>query len=465
MAKRRRRLRFRVMAAFAVGGLVVSASLSVFTYLWARTYLIDQRQSSAVHQADANAQLMRALLQPRSPDVARLLNSLQTPSTAQSVVWHAGSWYGTSALAGPDALSPGLRRLVVDENRPARQRYHRSGTEVLAVGIPISKTDSYFEVFALGDLVSTLRTLRDSLAAASLLGFLISLAIGAWATRRVLRPVRDIGVAAAAIAAGRLDARLDAEGDRELVELATGFNAMVDSLQQRIERDSRFASDVSHELRSPLTTLHSAVEVMQRRRAQLDARAARALDLLGDEIARFEQLVEDLLEISRYDAGVARLDLEPVDVVALTKGLLAEAAQASPLTATTGGPLRERASVDGATILVDRRRLEQALRNVIRNAIVHAGGVTKAVVTIGEEWTEISFEDRGPGISDEERDAIFERFARGRAAGRRSSGSGVGLGLALVAEHLQFQGGTVNVGSADPRGSRFVIAVPTRRPS
>ncbi len=443
-----------MMTAFAVGGLVVSATLSAFTYLWARTYLVDQRQSSAVHQADANAQLMRTLLEPHSPDVARLLNSLQTPSTAQSVVWHAGRWYGTSALAGPDALPAELRNAVISKDRAARQRYQRSGAQVLAVGIPLSRTDSYFEIFSLSNLDSTLGALGESLIAASVLGFLVSLAIGAWATRRVLRPVREIGAAAAAISAGRLDARLDAGGDQELAELATGFNSMVDTLQRRIERDARFASDVSHELRSPLTTLHSAVTVMQRRRHQLDAKAARALDLLGDEVNRFDHLVEDLLEISRYDAGVVHVDLEPVDVVALTKGLLAEADQAVELKATGAD----------ATIVIDRRRLAQALRNVIRNAVIHAGGLTAAAVSVGEQWTEISLEDRGPGISDDERNAIFERFARGRAAGRRSSGSGVGLGLALVAEHLRLQGGTIRVDAVNPSGSCFVLAIPTRRP-
>ena len=443
-----------MMTAFAVGGLVVSATLSAFTYLWARTYLVDQRQTSAVHQADANAQLMRTLLQPHSADVARLLNSLQTPSTAQSVVWHAGRWYGTSALAGPDALPAELRSAVISKDRPARQRYQRSGAQVLAVGIPLSPSDSYFEIFSLSNLDSTLGALGESLIAASVLGFVVSLAIGAWATRRVLRPVREIGAAAAAISAGRLDARLDAGGDQELAELATGFNSMVDTLQRRIERDARFASDVSHELRSPLTTLHSAVTVMQRRRHQLDAKAARALDLLGDEVNRFDHLVEDLLEISRYDAGVVHVDLEPVDVIALTRGLLAEADQAVEVKATGAD----------ATIVIDRRRLAQALRNVIRNAVVHAGGLTAAAVSVGEQWTEISLEDRGPGISDEERDAIFERFARGRAAGRRSSGSGVGLGLALVAEHLRLQGGNIRVNAVNPSGSRFVLVIPTRRP-
>jgi two-component system sensor histidine kinase MtrB len=442
------------MAAFALGGLLVSAGLSVLTYFWARTYLVDQRQSSAVHQAQANAQFVRSQLRPSSADVSGLLSSMQTPSTAQSLVFHAGRWFGTSATAGPDALPAALRSLVLAGGRSARQRYQKGAHQELAVGIPLAAGDAYFEIFSLGDLASTLRTLRDSLAAGSLAGFLLSLAIGAWATRRVLRPVRDIGVAASAIASGRLDARLDAEGDQELADLATGFNTMVDSLQARIERDARFASDVSHELRSPLTTLHSAVEVMQRRRGQLDAKAARALDLLGAEVARFEQLVEDLLEISRYDAGVARLDLETVDLVVLSKGLLADAGQ----------PTRVTTNTDSATILADRRRLEQSLRNIIANAVAHAGGVVSMAVTVGERWTEITVEDRGPGVDDEDRQAIFERFARGKAAGRRSSGSGVGLGLALVAEHVRIQGGTVRAESAVPRGSRFVVQLPTRHP-
>lgn len=454
MGTRRRRLRFRVMAAFALGGLLVSASLSVLTYLWARTYLVDQRQSSAVHQAQTNAQFVRSQLRPTTVDVTALLGSMQTPSTAQSLAFHGGRWFGTSATAGPDALPVALRDMVLINGRSARQRYQNGSHQELAVGIPLARGDAYFEIFSLTDLASILRTLRESLAAGSLAGFVVSLGIGFWATRRVLRPVRDIGAAAHAIASGRLDARLDAAGDQELAELADGFNSMVDSLQARIERDARFASDVSHELRSPLTTLHSAVEVMQHRRSQLEPRAVRALDLLSAEVTRFEQLVEDLLEISRYDAGVARLELETIDLVVLSKGLLTDA----------GEPSRVVTNTDSATILADRRRLEQALRNIIVNAVVHAGGVTGISVVVEEDWTRIAVEDRGPGIEEKDRQAVFERFARGKAAGRRSSGSGVGLGLALVAEHIHLQGGTVHVEDATPHGSKFVVELPTRHP-
>ena len=455
MAKRRRRLRVRLMASFALVGLAIPASLSVLTYYWARTYLLDQRQTSAVHQAEANASLAGTLLEASTTNVSRLLSSLQTPSTSEAALLYDGQWFGESAIAGPDAMPASLNRAVVDGSQAARQRYHHGHTQEVAVGIPLRGGDAYFQIFSLADLTSTLNTLRDSLVAGSLLGFGVSLALGAWAARRVLTPARDIGQAAAAIAGGKLDARLDAEGDRELAELATGFNAMVDSLQARIERDSRFASDVSHELRSPLTTLHSAVQVMQNRRHELSARSARALDLLADEVDRFERLVEDLLEISRYDAGVARMELEPVDIMALLKGLLAEADQAAPVDVT--------ADIN-TVILADRRRLEQAVRNVVRNAVVHAGGVSRASISADGPDTEIAIEDQGPGIDAGDRETIFERFARGRAAGRRSSGQGVGLGLSLVLEHMQLQGGSVRAEPVEPHGSRFVLRLPNRRP-
>lgn len=462
---RRRRLRFRLTAAFALAGLVIPASLSVLTYFWARTYLVDQRESSAVHQTEANATLVATLLRAPHPDLSRLVSSLQTPSNAEAAVHYGGRWLGTSATAGPDSLPAALVRTVISDGRAAHQRYRPGRNQEVAVGIPLGGSNAYFETFSLSDLTATLATLRDSLAAGSLLGFAISLAIGAWGTRRALKPLRDISSAAATIASGRLDARLDAEGDQELVALATGFNAMVESLRNRIERDARFASDVSHELRSPLTTLHSAVEVMRNRRGQLDARAGRALDLLSDEVGRFEQLVEDLLEISRYDAGVATLDLEPVDVAAMTRGLLAEAGQPVEVTIRCEGPLCAAGPVPaGTVVMADRRRLEQSLRNVIRNAVLHAGGVTAASVRVGPARTDIAIEERGPGIPAGDRATIFERFARGRAAGRRSSGQGVGLGLSLVAEHVGLQGGTVRFEDASPCGSRFVIDLPTRRP-
>lgn len=440
---------------FAIGGLLTVAALSAATYVLSNRYLLTHRETSAVRQTQANARLVRSLLRTPDADVPRLLASLGAPSAGRSLVRVDDEWFAASPAINPDSVPPALRDLVLDERVPGRQRWVSDEGPVVAVGLPLDDDSAYFEVFPLAELSRTLGTIRYSLIAASSLALAGSIALGSWASARVLRPVDDIGRAAAAIAAGRLDARLDAHGDDELFALATGFNAMVDSLQERIDRDARFASDVSHELRSPLTTLRSAVELMQGRRELLDVRSRRALDLLAQEVDRFEDLVQDLLEISRYDAGVARLDLEPVDLVALVRRVLHEE-DARGVDVHTEG--------EGAVESIDRRRIEQSLRNLVRNANAYGNGVTVAGVRAEPSSITLWIEDRGPGVAASDREEIFERFFRGVRAGRRSSSDGAGLGLALVREHVALHRGQVWVEEVSPTGARFLIQLPRAGP-
>src|SRR5205807_8080275 len=158
----------------------------------------------------------------------------------------------------------------------------------------------------------TLGVLRDSLFAASFVTFVGGAALGMWGSRRVLQPVRAVATAAGAVASGDLDARVEVGRDPDLATVATAFNQMTDALAERVKRDARFASSVSHELRSPLTTLAAAVEVLAARRDELSPRAQVALDLVASEVQRFQRLVQDLLEISRMDAGVSSLAWEDV---------------------------------------------------------------------------------------------------------------------------------------------------------
>jgi signal transduction histidine kinase len=236
---------------------------------------------------------------------------------------------------------------------------------------------------------------------------------------------------------------------------------MAEALQNRVERDARFASDVSHELRSPLMTLAASVEVMQARRDDLPDRAQAALDLLVADVARFQGLVEDLLEISRFDAGAIRLHLEDLLVAEFMRQ--AVAVSSLPLTKLT---VSDRA--EGLIMHGDRRRLARVVANLIDNARVHGGGAPEINVTeaVGEGeplahvW--IAVEDHGPGVPPEERALVFERFARGAVAGRRSSSDGAGLGLALVDEHVRMHGGRVWVedrSDGEP-GARFVLELP-----
>jgi signal transduction histidine kinase len=232
-------------------------------------------------------------------------------------------------------------------------------------------------------------------------------------------------------------------------------------LPSRVARDARFASDVSHELRSPLMTLAASVEVMQARRGDLPERAQTALDLLASDVVRFQGLVEDLLEISRFDAGAIRLHREDLLVAEFVRAAVAvSSVPATPVTVSERG--------ECMVMQGDRRRLARVVANLIDNARLHGGGEAAIYVSeaenegepIGHVW--IAVEDSGPGVPPEERDLVFERFARGAVAGRRSSSDGAGLGLALVDEHIRMHGGRVWVEDrrdGEP-GARFVLELP-----
>jgi signal transduction histidine kinase len=281
---------------------------------------------------------------------------------------------------------------------------------------------------------------------------------GQFAARR--RAPVGVAAQAKAIAGGDSTPRLEPTEDPDLSVLANSFNDMAAALQTRIERDARFASDVSHELRSPLMTLSASVEVMDARRDELPERAQSALDLLKSDVIRFQGLVEDLLEISRFDAGAVRLHLEELLAAEFVRNAIAVSSLADTPVAVT--PRCERVLIEG-----DRRRLAR-VANLIDNARIHGGGEPEISITEVDEPDQpvtairIAVEDHGPGVPEQERTLIFERFARGGMSGRRAGNDGAGLGLALVDEHVRMHGGRVWVEDrmdGEP-GARFVIELP-----
>ena len=180
----------------------------------------------------------------------------------------------------------------------------------IIVGWSVPDVGAYFEFFPLDDVDSTLSNLRVALVLAALITTGLGVLVGILSARRAVRPLGTAAQAASAIAGGRLDTRLGHTEDPDLRVLTESFNDMAEALEKRVERDARFASDVSHELRSPLMTLAASVEVMEARRDDLPERAQSALNLLSGDVVRFQGLVEDLLEISRFDAGAIRLNME-----------------------------------------------------------------------------------------------------------------------------------------------------------
>lgn len=444
---------------FALGAMVLSALLAGTTYALARNNLFNQRESTVLARAYLNASVVRSSLQgglATDQIQSTLLPSLQLPVGARPVLFYRERWFTTTAEVGQDAIPQSLRDLV-RSGKPARMSYSAKGKPAVAVGIPLASVEAqYFELASLDDLASTLESFGFSLLGAAALTTLAGAGLGLWATRRSLRPLADVSQAAEAIAGGRLDTRLEATDDPSLGVLATSFNDMARALQERIERDARFASDVSHELRSPLMTLSAAVDVLESRRDELSERAQSALDLLSAEVGRFSQLVEDLLEISRYDAGAVRLELDEVRLAELVM----QAVAASSNGATV--PVALDSELAGLIVQADKRRLVRVIANLLDNARKYGDGATSVSLRRVEDGVQLAVEDAGPGVPEDERDLIFDRFARGGGAGRRGSGEGVGLGLALVAEHVRLHGGRVWVEERldSKPGARFVVELP-----
>ncbi|MDQ3147439.1 MAG: HAMP domain-containing histidine kinase, partial [Actinomycetota bacterium] len=279
--------------------------------------------------------------------------------------------------------------------------------------------------------------------------------LGAAFSRRVLRPLAEVRQAAVAIAGGRLDTRVATVDDADLGALVASFNDMARALQERIERDARFASDVSHELRSPLTTLSASIEVLEGRRDEMPERSRAALDLLVADVRRFGAMVADLLEISRFDAGAASLDLDEVRVAELTRNALQFVHHADV-------PMRVAPDAESCVIYADKRRMVRVIANLLENADRYAGGATGVAVELAGDDVRVIVEDAGPGVAEEDRERIFERFSRGTSAGRRGASEGTGLGLALVREHVTLHGGKVWVEdrNGDGPGARFVVEMP-----
>jgi two-component system, OmpR family, sensor histidine kinase MtrB len=440
---------------FAVGGFIFSGLLAAMTFVISQHFLLSQRQTNATHSAYVNARLVRDGLEAIHPNLSEVLASPRGSTTSASLIERHGSWYSSSVGVDEAGLPPGLRKLVAS-GKPGRQRFSGTSGVELAVGVPLPAVGAeYFELFDLSELNRTLTTLLAVLVVVAVATAAPGAIVGTWASRRVLRPVTEVAWAAATITRGKLDTRLPPNPDPDLNELGASFNAMVTSMTERIERDFRFASNVSHELRSPLTTLAASAEMLQRHRTELDGRACQALDLLTGDLGRFRRLVTDLLDISLADAGMTREVTERVTVGELV-------VQAMDANGYGEVPIEIDALATAAVIQVDKRRVERAVVNLLDNARDHAAGATRVTVTMVDERVRILVDDDGAGVPEEDRQTIFERFARGHAPLRQTSNSGVGLGLAIVEEHTRRYGGHCWVDTAPSGGGRFIIELPTK---
>lgn len=433
-----------VAAAVAVlGGLSVWFSVA--------GYLLSQRHEAAAAQAAANVEQITQGLQSAgltAPEaLARLPHQLASTSLLHTP---QDEWFTDDLTINRGTIPVELATLVM-EGRPHYQRVSVGDGPALVVGLPVESAGAaYFEVFMLTELDDTLTTLTLVLLVGGLVIPLATMAVGWWAVRPALRPLEQVASAVAAVAGGDLGTRLDARGDPSLQLIADSFNSTVDALERRVRIDAKFAADVSHELRSPLTTMVTSVHLMARHRESLGPDGQEALDLLHTEVEGFRHLVQDLLDISRADAGSDRLAMAEVRLAELVERALPPHLL-SCLRVTPAGA--------SAVVRGDKRRLRQALMNLVANAELHGAGVTAVHVDAAEREVCLTVEDAGPGLRADELERIFDRFSRGRGS-ERGSTAGAGLGLALVAQHVRLMDGTVSAENRAGRGARFVVRLP-----
>jgi two-component system sensor histidine kinase MtrB len=445
-------LRARAMVSFAAGALILSVMLAVGTYVAARHYLVDQRERVAMRQAFVDASVIRDGLLTAGARTGDVIASVSPPAGSEIVLLRDGRWYSSSLREGSTSVSAA----VADAARSGESTLAWTQTTAgpgIVVGVPLPAVRArFFEVTSTAELASTLSTLANVLSILAVITTVSGALVGRSASRRLVAPLDTVAGAAARIAVGELDTRLPGTDDPDLAVIVGSFNAMVEALQERIERDARFAADLSHELRSPLTTLKAGVDVLSRRRDDLSPRGRQALDLVVVELDRLHQSLEDLLEIGRLDAGVITRDLTATDLGELVRHALRDSRRPIEL-------------VDQATptlpVLVDKGQVHRALLNLFVNAETHGGGLTAVTVTRSGNQAVVFVDDAGDGVPPAERERIFERFAR---AGSRGSRPGTGLGLSLVAETLRAHGGAVWCTDAPGGGARFAVRLPLRTP-
>jgi two-component system sensor histidine kinase MtrB len=327
-------------------------------------------------------------------------------------------------------------------------------------------TYALYYLFPMTDEAQTLSLVRRALLSG---GSLLLVMVGGltWlVTRQVVTPVRLARRVAERLAAGRLEERMQVRGDDDIARLGTSFNQMAASLQKQIRQleelsrvQRRFVSDVSHELRTPLTTVRMAGDVLYDARDRFDPATARSAELLQKELDRFEMLLGDLLEISRFDAGAAVLDLEDVNLVDLAHRV---AESTKPLADNRGVALVVHDPGHPCVAEVDVRRVERIVRNLVSNAVDHAEGRDIEIfVAADEQTTALAVRDHGVGLREGESQMVFNRFWRADPARARTTG-GTGLGLAISREDAHLHGGWLQAWGEPGRGAQFRLTLPRR---
>ncbi|WP_200146742.1 MULTISPECIES: MtrAB system histidine kinase MtrB [Streptomyces] len=494
----RRNLQLRVVAGTLLMSLGVVLLLGIVVIGQVRNGLFDAKEKAAQSQAAGgfSAAQDRAATTPSAPgqqEGVRAGASVNWRSTLVEQLASGGqSAFNVVALSldTSEAASRGARASgEVDPTTsiPAELRYSvAQGTDTfqqstrihytsgkasergLVIGKRLNDAEGkpyeLYYLFPLTQEEDSLTLVKGTLATAGLFVVVLLGAIAWLMVRQVVTPVRMAAGIAERLSAGRLQERMKVTGEDDIARLGEAFNKMAQSLQLKIQQleelsrmQRRFVSDVSHELRTPLTTVRMAADVIHEARVDFDPITARSAELLGDQLDRFESLLSDLLEISRFDAGAAALEAEPIDLRQVVRRVIGGA---EPLAERKGTRIVVVGDQQPVVAEADARRVERVLRNLVVNAVEHGEGrdvVVKLAAAGGA--VAVAVRDYGVGLKPGEATRVFNRFWRADPARARTTG-GTGLGLSIAVEDARLHGGWLQAWGEPGGGSQFRLTLP-----
>ncbi|MFE3741448.1 sensor histidine kinase [Streptomyces sp. NPDC059134] len=467
-------LRVRLVIAFtlvAVAGTLTSGAL---TFREARTGVLQQSQDTVVTQfrERVNGAAPAIRLPADRADLEWFTD--EVAKAGHSEGWRVLTVYRNLRVTSrPDdaftELTPELREAALTGSATVFQRVPTKDTSVLVVGLPVTYARSgdgpprhsglaVFLTVSQSDEDAYVNALVAAVQRATLPALGLAVLLALLAARGVLRPVRELRRAARSMAEGRFDTRLAVHGSDELADLSRTFNETATALDRsvaelrRMEARARhFASDVSHELRTPLAAMAAVTDVLDEDAGALDPDTATAVRLISQETLKLARLVDDLMEISRFDAGAAELQWDDIDLAESLRRTLSARGWTETVETELPPPdaLRGRA---------DARRLDVVVANLVANALRHGARPVRLRLSASDGRAVIEVTDSGPGIPDDVLPHVFERFYKSDTARTRTEGSG--LGLAITAENVQLHGGTIRAANRPGGGAVFTVEIP-----
>ncbi|MCR3747597.1 ATP-binding protein [Lentzea californiensis] len=451
-------LRLRLLLAFTFLTIVTAAAVAGAGYVRARDAIVQRAQDNAVIETTNRVEQLYPL-PARAVDAAVLERVAARVSGREGQALAYGN--GTSAGGMNPAVITAELRSLVSSGRVGWQRVSYADSVWLVVGMQLrvaSGAPSGIEVYVLRPFTSEIAFVDELARNAWLIGgavLLLALGLGFLAARGVLRPVRELQLAAWKLGQGELSARVPVRGRDELASVASTFNSTASSLEhhvgelRRMEADARrFVADVSHELRTPLAAMTAVTDVLDAETASLPGVAGQAARLVNRETQNLTRLVNDLIEVTRFDSGTAALALDDVDVAEVVRTCLrmrgfSEVSASLP---------------DGVRARLDPRRLDVIVANLVGNALRHGSPPVSLELSVAGPVLVIEVADSGPGLPDEVLPHVFARFYKADSSRGRSEGSG--LGLAIAWENARLHGGTLEAANRAGGGALFTLRLP-----